>query len=250
MDGLLILALETATAQGGVALTRGALLGGRALAEYSLHPETLHGRRLLGPAEMLLADSGLSWDDLDAVAVSRGPGSFTGLRLGMAAAQGLSLATGKPLVAVPTLTALAAQAPLLDMPVCALLDARKGQVYAALYENREHRENRETCGTRPSENGLPRCLFPERVLSPDALLTLLQETVPNTPVLCLGPGLAACGEGFSRHPLVRTMPAAAPRAALIGLCAAGLLASGEETENAPLYVRASDRELDLRRAGQ
>ncbi len=131
MADLLILAIETGAGCGGVSLTRGGFSGGRVIGEYSLQPETSHSRRLLGSVAALMAAAGVAWTDLDALAVSLGPGSFTGLRIGLAAAKGLAMATGLPLVGVPGLDALAAGMPMPGWRLCPVLDARKGQVYAA-----------------------------------------------------------------------------------------------------------------------
>lgn len=236
MDGHLILALETATGCGGAALTRGGRFGGRMLAECSLYPESGHSRRLLGVAQGLLRDCGLDFADLDAVAVSRGPGSFTGLRIGMAAGQGLAFGLGKPLAAVPTLDALAAGMPPLDMPLWALLDARKGQVYAACYDT-----------ARTAADGLPERLGPYRVCAPDRLFAEIAAS--GRPACCIGPGLAVCGEILEQYPEIRVAPAAVwqPRASLVGFCAADMLARGVTTEAVPLYVRSSEAELDLKR---
>lgn len=232
MDGLLILALETAGGCGSVALTEGDRRTGRLLAEYSLFPRSSHSRQLLGLVQAMLRACALDWDAIAAVAVSRGPGSFTGLRIGMAAAQGLALAADRPLVAVPTLDALAAQLPPLREPVYALLDARKNQVYAARYNT-----------ARQDGAGMPLRLGPYRACSCAALLAEVAE-----PVVCIGPGLSACGPELYEHPLVRSVPAAQahPRAAMIGFCAVDLLRCGAGiTENTPLYVRASEAELNL-----
>ncbi len=234
MDGLLILAIETASGCGSVALTIGGRSQGRLLAEYSHYPARSHSRHLLGMVQTMLKESAVPWEEIDAVAVSQGPGSFTGLRIGMAAAKGLAFAAGKPLVAVPTLDTLAAQMPALQEPVCALLDARKNQVYAALYNT-----------TAVDEAGLPKRLGPYLVAASATLLAQFVE-----PVLCIGPGLAACGESFRTHPLVRTAPISIglPRAAMVGFCAADLLGCGNTarlSEHNPLYVRASEAELNL-----
>lgn len=233
MDSLLILALESATGCASVALTRGGLRQGRILAEYAHFPEKIASRQLLGMAQELMRSCALDWQELDAVAVSCGPGSFTGLRIGMAAGQGLSFAAGKPLITVPTLDAIAASLPAVDWPVCALLDARKGQVYAAFYSLAER-----------DAAGLPQRLGPYRVCAPEALLAELHE-----PVLCAGPGLAACGTDFLHHPLVRIAPPATgqPRAALVGLCAADRMRAALPAESGLLYVRSSEKELDLKR---
>lgn len=92
--------------------------------------------REVAPAiEELMGEAGLSWYDLDGIAVPGGPGSFTGLRVGAALALGLSRVARRPLYAVPTLAAVAeALAPPDARRVCATLDARRGRRYAALYE--------------------------------------------------------------------------------------------------------------------
>ena len=235
MADVLILAIETATGCGSVALTRGIGYAGKVLAEYSLQPEVTHSRRLLGSVHAVMKAAGVEWKHLDGIAVSQGPGSFTGLRIGMAAAQGMAMAAGIPLLAVPTLDGLAAQVPPVDCPVCCLLDARKQQVYAALYR----------CET----TGYQR-ISPFLVLRPEELVAHVQE-----PTLVVGPGVQACTQLLQEHPMVRTMPTPllAPRAAAIGFCGGFLLTlgTGEISDYvAPLYVRASEAELNLRSQAQ
>ena len=89
---------------------------------------------LPGLVEGVLRQAGLRVDQLDAVAVSSGPGSFTGLRIGFGFAKGLVYAVGAHLVLVPTLEALATVVGAAEGPVCAALDARKQEVYAAVFE--------------------------------------------------------------------------------------------------------------------
>lgn len=231
MADVLILAIETATGCGSVALTRGTGYSGKVLAEYSLQPEVTHARRLLGSVCAIMTSAGVEWKHLDGIAVSQGPGSFTGLRIGMAAAKGMAMAAGIPLLAVPTLDGLAAQMPPVDCPVCCLLDARKQQVYAALY--------------RCEDKGHQR-ISPYLVLRPEDLVAHVQE-----PTLVVGPGVQACLPVLQGHPLVRMMSTGllAPRAAAIGFCAAILLTlePGEMSDHViPLYVRASEAELNLR----
>ena len=132
----LILSIETAAGCGSVALTRGGVQNGRLIAEAAVHAETSHSRQLLGSVEWVMQAAGIGWSDLDAIAVSIGPGSFTGLRIGLAAAKGMVFATGKPLIAVPTLDAIALSCPLIDCPLWCVMDARKQEVYAACYDAR------------------------------------------------------------------------------------------------------------------
>lgn len=230
MADLLILAIETATGCGSVALTKGTLIGGKVVAEYTLQPEVTHSRRLLGLVAVMLEAVGIGWSGVDAVAVSQGPGSFTGLRIGMAAAKGIALAADRPLLGVPTLDALATQLTPTNVPVCCLLDARKQQVYAGWYRFTD-------VGCRRSGD----CA----VLSVAQLLATLEE-----PTLLAGPGAAAWATALAVHPLVRLHPSAVlhPRAAAVGFCAAARLAAGATAEDnlVPLYVRASEAELNMR----
>ncbi|WP_051554485.1 tRNA (adenosine(37)-N6)-threonylcarbamoyltransferase complex dimerization subunit type 1 TsaB [Desulfobulbus elongatus] len=231
MADVLILAIETATGCGSVALTRGAGPTGKVLAEYTLQPEVTHARRLLGSVDAVMAAAGVGWSELAAVAVSQGPGSFTGLRIGMAAAQGLALAADVPLVPVPTLDGLAAQVVPVDLPICCLLDARKQQVYAAWYRYGQARWQRSG---------------PFLVLNPNELARRIQE-----PTLLVGPGLPACRAEMAAQPLARLAETGVfhPRAATIGLCAGRMLADGiggSAGQAVPLYVRASEAELNLR----
>jgi tRNA threonylcarbamoyladenosine biosynthesis protein TsaB len=83
--------------------------------------------------DRVLKDTDMAVSQLDGFAVAIGPGSFTGLRIGLSTIKGLALATGKPVAAVPTLKALAWNLSYSAFPVCPLLDARKNEVYAALY---------------------------------------------------------------------------------------------------------------------
>jgi tRNA threonylcarbamoyladenosine biosynthesis protein TsaB len=99
-----------------------------------------HAERLFGMIEAAMADAGLAFSDLDRIAVTIGPGSFTGLRVGIAAARGLAMVSGCPVVGVGTLAAIAERAREIagPVPVLAVLDAKRGEVYAQLFgENGE-----------------------------------------------------------------------------------------------------------------
>lgn len=127
-----ILALETATDTCSVALLEDDGLA----AEAHLHRPRVHAERLTPLVCDVLEHASVAAEALDAVAVSEGPGSYTGLRIGVSTAKGWAVSTAAALVGVPTLEAVAAQATPWAVPgdvVCALLDARRDEVYAAAY---------------------------------------------------------------------------------------------------------------------
>lgn len=143
-----LLAFETATEACSVAL----YLDGEVIERYEVAPR-LHAEYALPWAEQLLADAGIKRSQLDAIAVSRGPGAFTGVRLAIALAQGIALALHKPVVAVSTLMAIAAAVPPPLRPegsplggpsqgegqkqrILAAIDARMGEVYVGAFERR------------------------------------------------------------------------------------------------------------------
>ncbi len=127
-----LLALETATPTCGVALLRDEDV----VAEAHLHRPRIHSERLTPLIEDVLAHGGVDASALDAIAVSMGPGSYTGLRIGVSTAKGWALSTQADLIGVPTLEAYAAQLRPVVQPndvVCALLDARRDEVYAGAF---------------------------------------------------------------------------------------------------------------------
>jgi tRNA threonylcarbamoyladenosine biosynthesis protein TsaB len=124
-----VLAIETATQVCGVALVNGEELIG----EYRLNIKNVHVRKLGEAIDRLLTDANLSVERLDGIAVSIGPGSFTGLRIGLSTAKGMALAYDTSLVTVSTLDALAGQAPVEKGSICAMLRARADEHYCALY---------------------------------------------------------------------------------------------------------------------
>ena len=127
---MLTLGLDTSTEEGSVALGRdGAILGERRLSVRATHSETV-----LPAIDGLLSEAGLRAADLDAVVVGAGPGSFTGVRIAAALARGICFPLGTELLAYSSLAAIAMEAATGGGRVCALLDARKDQVYAAGYE--------------------------------------------------------------------------------------------------------------------
>jgi tRNA threonylcarbamoyladenosine biosynthesis protein TsaB len=150
-----LLAVETSTEACSVALVHGEMI----IARSELAPRR-HAERVLPMADALLAEAGLGKHALDAIAVGRGPGAFTGVRLGIALAQGMGLALDRPVLPISSLAALALEAPEEceddeDAAILAVIDARMGEVYAACYR-------------RDGQGGLT-ALDDERVCTPEAL---------------------------------------------------------------------------------
>ncbi len=106
---------------------------GEVRAELVLCTGRTHSRHLMEMIDQVLRLADWKPQDLDGLAVTRGPGSFTGLRIGISTVKGLSLALEKPVAGVSSLAALALQCAVGRMPVCALIDGRKGEVYRGLY---------------------------------------------------------------------------------------------------------------------
>jgi tRNA threonylcarbamoyladenosine biosynthesis protein TsaB len=224
-----LLAVESATLSGGAAI----LDGDRLLGEITLNIAITHSERLLAAVDRLLADCGLAPADLEGLAVSVGPGSFTGLRVGLATVKGLAMALDLPIAPVPTLDALAARLPFADAPVCPILDARKNEVYLSLYRWRGDRMCRE-----------------REYLALPPELAVAELTAP---VILLGDGIEACrpwldgqGDGIRIAPAAQRLPAAATVAELgHAVLAAGDGVGAEAL--VPLYLRPSEAELKARR---
>ncbi|GAB4411129.1 MAG: tRNA (adenosine(37)-N6)-threonylcarbamoyltransferase complex dimerization subunit type 1 TsaB [Thermodesulfovibrionales bacterium] len=125
-----ILAIETSTMLGGIAIV-GEAEG--LIMEARLNVRTTHSERLMAEIDHALKQAGMKITDMDVFGISIGPGSFTGLRIGLSAVKGFSYATGKPIVSIPTLEAFAWNFPYSVYPVCPMLDARKKEVYAAVF---------------------------------------------------------------------------------------------------------------------
>ena len=124
-----LLAVDTATEICGVALA----VDGRVKAELILNRGVTHTQSVLSAIDAVLGISGLTAEDVDAYAVTRGPGSFTGLRIGISSIKGLALASSKPIVGISSLEVLAHQAPGCSDLICSMMDARRQEVYWALF---------------------------------------------------------------------------------------------------------------------
>jgi tRNA threonylcarbamoyladenosine biosynthesis protein TsaB len=223
---MFILGIETSTKTGSVAV----LSDDAVIAQYSLNIEVTHSERLMSTVDRVLKDIGIAIADMDGFAVAIGPGSFTGLRIGLAAIKGLAFATGKPVAAVPTLKALAWNLPQAAYPVCPLLDARKNEVYGALYQY----------------DG-PRL----RQLMPEATIPLA-EIVDKIPGTVLFTGEAswlyrqALENAFGDRALFAPRTACLPSAAAVAEIGLAMLQNKEQVDPdnlIPLYIRRPEAEV-------
>lgn len=224
-----ILAFETSAKAASAALFReGALLG-----ESYQNTGLTHSQTLLSMAENLMKSCAVASGDIDAVAVAAGPGSFTGVRIGVAAAKGFAWGREIPCVGVSTLSAMAAGLGAWQGYVCPVMDARRSQVYNALF--------RVDCGkcTRIRE---------DRAIS----LRDLGEDVKNLsdPIFLVGDGSVLC-----YNTLLETVPGLVlppehrrhQRAAGVALEAARILETGVRPDGAqlvPNYLRLSQAERE------
>ena len=125
-----VLALDSSGIVASVAVVEDDIL----VAEYTVNYKKTHSQTLLPMLDEIVKMTELDLDTIDAIAVAAGPGSFTGLRIGSATAKGLGLALKKPLVEIPTVDALAYNLYDSRALICPIMDARRGQVYAGIYE--------------------------------------------------------------------------------------------------------------------
>ena len=164
-----ILAFESSAVSASVALTEDDKLVAQSFQNCGL----THSRTLLPMAEALLQNCGVTLQDIDAFAVAHGPGSFTGVRIGVATVKGLALGVDKPCIGVSTLEAMAWGARALGGLICCVMDARAGQVYNALFA---------------IEDGVPRRLCEDRAVK----LSELGEEIGRTPYFLVGDGADLC----------------------------------------------------------
>lgn len=210
-------------------------MGDRVSAESTFNTDRTLSARLIPEIERLLALAGAAVADIDLFAASVGPGSFTGVRGGIATVQGLALACGKPCIGFSSLTLLAMNFALTAHPVCALLDARKGEVYAALFD---------CSGTVP----IP--LLSDCVLPPESLFSRLHEKTGEQMIFC-GDGAVRyrdqIGECMGQRALFSPFPLNTARASNAVPLILHAFHNGESLEPKrllPTYLRASEAEIN------
>jgi tRNA threonylcarbamoyladenosine biosynthesis protein TsaB len=223
-----VLGIDTSTNCGSL----GIIDDDAVVAEYALLRDETHSTRLVPAIQDLLKGARLDLDEIEGMAVSLGPGSFTGLRVGLSAVKGLALAAERPVVGVPTLDALASNVPFTPYLICPLVDARKGEVYTALYKD--------------GEGGQVEQLTPYQVVAPLDLL----EKIPLQETIFLGDGVEAYGELIKERFGAKALFAPPHLRFLRGSTVAEIglqrFKRGEQDDISslvPIYVRPSDAEL-------
>ena len=164
---MIVVGLETSSATAGIAVIRDQ----QVMADATLEIGAVYAEQLPGILDRTMGDLSLQWSEVEGFAISIGPGSYTGLRVGLSLVKGLAYVTKRPVAAVPTLDAVAFQVPCCRYPVHVLADARRGQVYEARYD---------------TEDGLPKRITDFRV----GILEDVVETIEDT-VLLIGSGIDA-----------------------------------------------------------
>ena len=224
---MIVLAVDTATESCSVAIVNQSHI----LSEINLNPRQTHSKHLMPAIDHSLAMANLNASDLQGLAVTRGPGSFTGLRIGISTVKGLAVALNLPLVSVSTLDALAMQAAAPGFLVCPVLDARKKEVYSATYR---------LCGGQVKQTG------PESVMSPQTLSQSIDE-----PSIWVGSGatlyrdLLLAPEKPKRFLAPQSQHLI--RATTVAQLAMPALRSGQTMDVAtfePVYIRQSDAQVN------
>jgi tRNA threonylcarbamoyladenosine biosynthesis protein TsaB len=228
---LIILSLDTTTRSGSAAVLRGDLV----LAELTGNPEITHGERLPEDLMRVLREAGLRIEDVELFAVAAGPGSFTGLRVGIATVQGLAMARARRVVPVSTLEALARAAIGGNAPIAAWMDAQRGEVFSEVYAP-------DGCDVlAAAESSLPGPLLEGWPDSPDG----------RTPIFVGDGAVRYAAEIKKRFGDATRLVHPPPLAGLIGQIAASCSERAVLPHAVvPVYVRRPDAELArARRAG-
>lgn len=220
IPGILQLSVDSSTAYAGLALSR----DGQLLAEHTWRAERDHSRTLMPAIVRLLEEHGAQPQDIGSLAVATGPGSFNGLRVGLAVVKGLALALAVPVVGVSTLAVAAFPHVTSGLPVCAVQDAGRKELAAAIFQQRDA--------------GFI-CLVEEQILSPEALVrrmvrrTFITGEVPDW-------AAAALRDGAGGRALFVTPALAVRRPAALAELGWQRLARGDYDDPAalqPLYLR-------------
>lgn len=205
------------------------------LAEYTVNFKKTHSQTLLPMIDKIVTMLGIELDEMDAIAVAAGPGSFTGLRIGSATAKGLGLALNKPLISIPTVDAIAYNLYGIRDLICPLMDARRNQVYTGLYT---------------FENDTFKIVKEQSALEIEKIAEEINTI--RQPVIFLGDGVSVYKEQLET--LIKVSYSFAPchlskqRAGAVGALAVSYFKANKSesaAEHAPVYLRLSQAEREL-----
>ncbi len=227
-----VLGIDTSTSSGSVGLIEEESI----IAEYLLNINVTHSERLLVTIERILQEAHWTVGDLDGWAISLGPGSFTGLRIGVSTVKGLALATQKPIAGISTLDILAHQIPFTPYLICPIIDARKEEVYTSFYRYGEGNELK-----RQSDY---------LAIKPQNLIKKIRERV-----IFVGDGVRTHGDYLRKflesHAVFAPHSLNFPHGSGVARLGLELFRKGETLDLAaftPLYVRPSEAEIKFRSA--
>ena len=221
-----VLGIDTSTSCGSVGL----IDDGEVISDYLLNVPVTHSERLLSAIELVLREAACPIENLDGWAIALGPGSFTGLRIGVSTVKGLAFATGKPVTGVSTLDVLASQIAPTPYLICPVLDARKKEVYTAFYR---------------FEKSLIKRQSDDQAIKPEDLVRRIEEQT-----IFLGDGAKTYRDfllnSLSSLALFPCAPLHFSHGSMVAKLGSELLQRGECLDLstfAPIYVRPSEAEM-------
>ncbi len=222
-----VLGIDTSTSCGSVGL----IDDGKVLSDFLLDLPVTHSERLLGAIEFVLKETRCHIENIDGWAVSLGPGSFTGLRIGVSTVKGLAFATQKPVAGVSILDVLASQISPTPYLICPILDAKKQEVYTAFY--------------RYEEGNFPRRQSTYMAVRPEELVKSIKERT-----IFIGDGIKTYA-GYLRSSLaslaiVLSFPLNLPHGSMVAKLGLELLRKGaylDLSTFSPIYIRPSEAEI-------
>jgi len=222
-----VLGIDTSTSCGSIGL----IDDGEVISDYLLNISVTHSERLLGAIEFVLREARCPIGEIDGWAVSLGPGSFTGLRIGVSTVKGLAFATEKPVAGVSTLDVLASQIAPTSYLICPILDARKQEVYTAFYRYGDGSSLMRQSGyqaIRPDD--LVKKIKEHTIFLGDGVKTYKEFLINSLPSLAIFP----------------PAPLGVSHGSMVAKLGFELLQKGERLDLstfAPIYVRPSEAEM-------
>ncbi len=220
-----VLGIDTSTSCGSVGLVD----NGEVISDYLLNIPATHSQRLLSVIELVLQEASCPIESLGGWAIALGPGSFTGLRIGVSTVKGLAFATGKPVAGVSTLDALAHQIAPTPYLICPILDARKKEVYAAFYRYEKTLIERQSDYQAIRPEDLVRRIKEQTIFVGDGAKTYKDLLLSSLPSLAFFP----------------SAPLHLSHGSMVAKLGSELLERGECLDLAtfaPIYVRPSEAE--------